>query len=114
VALSLVALSPLGGRLATALPACRLKSWFGIPCPSCGITRSALALAKLDFESALAVNPLATLGWSVFVIGGFAAGLAALSNRRVPEPPSRIPIPWRWALALVVVANWVYLWRHGS
>ena len=110
----LLALSPLGPRLTALLPGCHFQSWLGLPCPGCGTTRSALALSQLDFAAALAVNPLATLAWAGLVLGGLLAGSLALAGRRVPEFPSRLTWDWRWASALAVTANWVYLVVHGS
>lgn len=110
----LVLLSPFGGVFAGALPACPLKTFTGLPCPSCGATRTALALARLDVPAAFAVSPLATLGWIFVIAGGLAAGAAALAGRAVPELPRRIPWPWRLAAGALVVANWVYLVWHGT
>lgn len=33
----------------------------GLPCPSCGMTRSVISLARLDLQNSLAFNPLGTL-----------------------------------------------------
>lgn len=114
VAAAMVALSPLGDRLAPALPACPLKSWTGLPCFTCGATRSALALADFDLFSALAVSPLMTLVWIALIGGGLVAGVAALLGRGVPEPPGDISWGWRAAVVAVVLVNWVYLVWHGT
>jgi hypothetical protein len=114
VATALVVLSPLGERLAPALPACPLKSWTGWPCFTCGATRTALALAHFDVLGALAVSPLMTVAWTGLIGGGLVAGVAALAGYGVPEP--REPISWKWRLAglAVVLANWVYLVWAGT
>lgn len=114
VALALVAVSPLAAGLAEAAPHCPLKSVSGLPCPTCGTTRAAVALARLDPLGALALNPLAALGWTVLVGGGLLAGAAALLGRPVREPS------WRWrphtraALAALLLANWIYLILAGT
>ncbi len=111
---SLILLSPLGGHFQKWLPLCTFKQWVGLPCPACGTTRSALALAAFDPLAALAVNPLVTLAWVVLVLGGLAAGFLALTGRRVPEPPSRLPGWARAGIVAAVLANWAYLVAHGT
>lgn len=37
---------------------CLIKNITGIPCPSCGSTRSVVSLIKGDFYNALKINPL--------------------------------------------------------
>lgn len=114
VAAALVVLSPLGERLAPALPACPLKSWTGLPCFTCGATRTALALAHFDVLGALAVSPLMTVVWIALIGGGLVAGLAALAGRGVPEPPGNLSWQWRLAAVAVVLANWAYLVWAGT
>lgn len=114
VALALVALSRLPARWLPVLPPCPVKTLTGLPCPTCGATRTAWALAHLDLLGALAVSPLATLGWVALVGGGLVAGLAALLGFGVPEPPQQIAWPWRALAVLLVAANWVYLVWHGT
>jgi hypothetical protein len=104
-------LAPLAPQVAAALPECVFHSVTGLPCPVCGATRAALALSHLDIASALALNPLASLGALAFVLGGFAAGIAALSGRpiRLPAAPTSA---LRLAAILAVAANWGWLLLH--
>lgn len=113
-ALTLVLASPLGPLLASGLPYCPLKSWTGLPCPTCGATRTALALARFDFATAFGLSPLVTLAWVFLVAGGLIAGVAALAGRGVPELPREIPLGWRVAVLAVVLLNWVYLVWNGT
>ncbi|MCB1057825.1 MAG: DUF2752 domain-containing protein [Acidobacteria bacterium] len=114
VAATLVLLSPLGARLALGLPRCPLKVLAGFPCPACGTTRSALALAHLDFAGAFAVNPLATVGWVALIAGGLVAGAFALAGRPLREPREQWPGWVRGVLVAAVVLNWTYLLHHGT
>lgn len=112
VAVALVALSPLAPRLAPGLPACPVKTLAGVPCPTCGSTRAALALADFDPAAALATSPLATAGWVGLVGGGLVAGALALAGRELPRPPrwtrGRL-LAFRVLAGGSLLANWIYL-----
>ena len=109
VAAGLVALSPLAERLAATLPACPVKTWLDLPCPSCGTTRAALALSRLDPMAALALNPLATVAWAGLIVVGLVAGSAAAIGRPLPLIEPRPTLALRLAVGSVLVANWAYL-----
>jgi hypothetical protein len=104
----LVALSPLAPRLASGLWSCAFKSVTGLPCPTCGTVRAALALARLDLVGALTHYPLPTLGWIAFLGGGVVAFLLAASGRRFPAIPNRLPAWAKVALVVAVLLNWAY------
>lgn len=53
-----VMIQDLGGQLSQLGPVCLFKRFTHIPCPSCGATRSVLALLQGDFGQALYWNPL--------------------------------------------------------
>src|SRR5689334_21065069 len=77
---------------------CPFKFLFGIPCPTCGTTRSLAALASFDVVQSLRFNPLV-------LIGGLGALTGYLLRRRVS---------WisRAGLASFIAAfllNWIYL-----
>lgn len=112
-ALALLAAAPFGPRLAAALPPCPVKALLGIPCPSCGTARAALALARLDFAAALGWNPLAALGWIALIGGGLAAGGWALAGHELPESPRELPWVARLAAVALLLANWAYLYSRG-
>ena len=38
--------------------ACPIRAITGVPCPTCGITRSTLALLRLDFQESFYYHPL--------------------------------------------------------
>lgn len=112
VAAALVAASPAAPGVLVHLPACLLKQTLGVPCPTCGGTRAALALGQLDLAEAFRLNPLVTLGLAAFVGGGLLAGVLAALDRPLQEP-TRYP-GWARALAvLALAANWVWLVADG-
>lgn len=106
-ALASIAAAPAAAHLAELVPACLWKSLTGLPCPLCGTTRAAVALARLEPLEALARYPLPTLVWIGFLGGGVAAGLSALF-RRPPALPRRLPRWFGIGLAGAVLANWIY------
>ncbi len=109
VAALLLLLAPIGERLAAGLPPCPVHEMLAIPCLTCGATRAALALARLDLAGAFLINPLASLAWIVLIAGGLVAGAMSLLDRPAREPDWRLSVPTRWLLATAMVANWVYL-----
>ena len=92
-------------------PECRLKSTFGLSCPTCGGTRSMQALAHGEFGRALQFNPMVFLGgitsfvWLFFGIRSYVQGYKPLS---VPEQNRRIKRTTGVILGLLLI-NWVYL-----
>ncbi|UCE18147.1 MAG: DUF2752 domain-containing protein [Gemmatimonadota bacterium] len=97
-------------ELTALLPRCPFHRVTGLPCPTCGTTRSGILLSQFNIVGAFLVNPL-------FVLVSFAVGVWALSafvlhiaNRRIQvvqfddaKPVIRI------LLVGTILANWVYL-----
>lgn len=106
--LALVAFSPLAPRFAGLAPACPLKTWTGLPCPSCGTTRAALALSRFEFFEAFTHYPLQSVAWTVFLLGGLWAGWLAWRGRPLPALPRRLPGWVPWAALLALAGNWAY------
>jgi hypothetical protein len=109
--LSLLGVARFYDRLPVRPPECGFKSTFGIPCVSCGGTRSAKALSRGRVVEALGFNPAVVIGsfvsflWLLFGLRRFFAGAAPLP---VPEHNRRIR---RVALVTLILLalNWVYL-----
>ena len=91
-------------------PQCNFRALFGIPCFTCGATRSAIALLTGDFAGAWKWNPLAVVTMLGIVLFDVYA-LAVLVLRR---PRLRFDVSGaKWLLAGRVAAvaglNWAYL-----
>lgn len=109
--LSLLGVARFYDRLPVRPPECGFKNSFGIPCVSCGGTRSIKALSQGQIVEALRFNPAVVIGgfvsliWLMAGLRRYYGGAAPLP---VPEQNRRIR---RVALIVFVLLafNWVYL-----
>ena len=95
--------------------ACPLLEIVGLPCPTCGGTRAFAALAAGKGIEAFAWNPLAALLAATMLMWLPAAALIIAGRVPSPAVPTRLPLAVRWAVPLLIAANWVYLlvWFRG-
>jgi hypothetical protein len=89
---------------------CIFKAVTGLPCPTCGTTRTLGRLFRLDLGGALAMNPLATVA-ALVVVPWAIADLVLLPRGRAlrlglgPKLAGKA----RLAVLFLVVANWAFL-----
>ena len=96
--------------LAALLPRCPFHHLTGLPCPTCGTTRSGILLSQFRFFDAFLANPL-------FVLICFTVSVWALSALVLHVLEKRIRIdqfeklkPFiRILLIVVIMGNWIYL-----
>ncbi|WAS04265.1 DUF2752 domain-containing protein [Gloeomargaritales cyanobacterium VI4D9] len=69
---------------------CPLYHFTGIPCPSCGLTRSFMAVARGDLMRAVQFHAFGPLLYGVFLLLGLHIILELLLNRVIAVPY------WRW------------------
>jgi len=93
---------------------CYFKALTGLPCMTCGGTRAAAWLARMDPVRALSMNPLATLAGLVLLPWGVGDLLLSLRGRalRLELAPELWP-PIRLAVGLALLLNWAYLIAAG-
>jgi hypothetical protein len=94
-------------NIAPRLPNCVFHEITGFPCPTCGGTRSLIALSQFDLVSSFMYNPLVLL---------FAAGLIVFSTLfligAVTKKSFKIALTERWkkAIRYAVIALFVFNW----
>jgi hypothetical protein len=108
----------LGVALATPgiqLPRCAFKTITGLPCPTCGVTRTVIALSRGDLDGALFLNPLAAIaGGAALLYLLYAAAVLALRLPRFRPTVSAIGARrLRVAAVAVLGLNWVWLIATG-
>ncbi|MCC5875115.1 MAG: DUF2752 domain-containing protein, partial [Candidatus Sumerlaeia bacterium] len=82
-------------------PGCSFLLSTGIPCPGCGMTRSVMATYRLDFLTAIKLNPMGPLFALLFVFLGFFIFLPG-SVRRSFRDKLR-PIEGHLAIAVLLL-----------
>jgi hypothetical protein len=93
------------------LPPCPFRAITGIPCPSCGTTRSLVHLAHGDFAGSLILNPLFSLVMITALFLFFARSACLPFNRsRITLTHTRCEgTLLRAGMAGIFLANWSYL-----
>jgi hypothetical protein len=91
---------------------CPLRQSLGWPCPTCGGTHSALALARLDLAEAFTLNPLVTMAAVAFAAWGLYAVIATLAPRLRREIviSQQAKIVLRMSVVSALLAGWIYQW----
>jgi len=106
---SALVLRPMWIALAPHLRSCTFRTLTGVPCPTCGTTRSALAMLDLDLVAAFQVNPLAALIGATFIVGGAAALVWLVCRWPMPSLGFEWNRWWTAAVVGIIAINWVYL-----
>ena len=108
----------LGVALATPgiqLPRCGFKTITGLPCPTCGVTRTVIALSRGDLAHGLFMNPLAALACGaglLYLI--YAALVLALRLPRLRPTVTAIGARrLRIATVTAFAVNWIWLVATG-
>lgn len=105
----------LGTHEQLGLPPCGFYLWYGLPCPSCGMTTSWAWLARGELEAACRQHfGGALLGGFSFLLGGWMV-LSATLGRWLGGWPSGLV----WAISLsglttLILITWIgKLWAQG-
>lgn len=93
---------------------CPFRIATGLPCPGCGGTHAAVALADGDVVRAWAANPLVTLGLLAAVAWGLFAMLVTVAPRLRGRPAlgRYEQLAARLLAIFAVAAQWVWALAH--
>lgn len=95
-------------------PLCTFKHLTGLPCLTCGMTRSWVSMVHGDVAQALAWNPVGaalcvlTLLWCLYLIGRLAGAPALRLDTSAAERRAL-----RIGLVVGIAANWVFVFAEG-
>ena len=94
-------------------PSCAFKGLIGIPCPTCGATRSLVHLSHGEFTSALAMNPIIAIVLTVAIFFFFYSLITLMFDfRRIRFiMTEREKNAGRVAAALLLLLQWGWLIR---
>lgn len=62
---------------------CPLRHWTGIPCPTCGMTRSFMAIVRGDLSQALTEHLFGPVLFTVFAIAAAHVAIELLTGHRI-------------------------------
>ncbi|MFC2173829.1 DUF2752 domain-containing protein [Acidobacteriota bacterium] len=113
-ALLVARLAPLK---AFSLLSCPFKVITGLPCFTCGLTRTFLHMVRFQFSAAFALNPVGTVFFLFvvfFVVYAMVVFLFKLPRLRVRVKNKKIRLALRIGIPLLILANWIYLIVHGA
>jgi len=117
LAVSVASIAGAATWLALALPwpKCPFLSATGLPCITCGATRSALAFLRGNFLGAMSWNPLvfvALCGLVAFGIYAVIVLVGRMPRLRIVDWTVREKNLVRFTVICLLVLNWVYLLAH--
>ena len=117
VSVAAITLATTWLALALPWPKCPFLTLTGLPCVSCGATRSTIAFLHGHFLSALRWNPLAFAALCGVVAFDLYAAMVLVARmprlRIVDWSVMEKNVAWIAVLSLVAL-NWIYLLAHRS
>ena len=96
--------SPIGGEGSTT---CLLRRATGLPCATCGMTRSFCAIGRGEFRAAFVRHPLGPVLYAFLVLVMLRSAAVALTGRRILPQAGRVFLWTAVALVAVILVVWV-------
>ena len=95
----------------TIAPSCVFRDLTGVPCPTCGATRSVVHLARGDFFASFGMNPLVSVSFVIAALVFFYSLITLVAG--IPRIgitiSDREKDVLRSLAVVLVLANWCYL-----
>lgn len=101
----------LAGLVGEGHTTCLLRRATGLPCATCGMTRSFCSIGRADLRAAVAFHPLGPVAFAGFALVMIRSGGIALTGRRWLNRPARV-LAWSVPVILAaLLAVWaIQLW----
>ena len=95
------------------LPPCSFIDWWGVPCPSCGMTTSWAYMTKAQVFSSFQANPGgAILALICAAMGPWLVMTGIKGDWFIGVPPNSVIITIGSILIVVILTNWI--WQVSS
>ena len=92
------------------MPSCVFRAFTGIPCPTCGATRSLVHLANGNLSASFGMNPaIALLMFAALLMFVYDAATLFSGSRISLSLTPREATLMRAGAVVVLLANWAYL-----
>ena len=115
VSVASIALGAAWLAMGLAWPRCPFFAVTGLPCLTCGATRSTIAFLHGNFLAALRWNPLVFAALCALVVFDLYAAIVLLGRRprlRIADWTSTEKKMARIAVISLLALNWIYLLAH--
>ena len=92
------------------MPSCVFRAFTGIPCPTCGATRSLVHLANGNLSASFSMNPaIALLMFAALLMFSYDVATLFSGSRISLSLTPREATLIRAGVVVVLLANWAYL-----
>ena len=85
-----------------------MRRVFGVPCPTCGMTRSMASLAKGHLAQSIAYHPFGLLVAGLICAGWLYLAWFVLRDKKVPRINPWILLAGLLLLTLLFTGYWIY------
>lgn len=89
------------------IPKCWVKSWFGFPCPGCGLTSSFMSLARGHIIDAFKYNAAGPILYSILAVGAYDYTRKYFNRSYQPILTLKISQTVSVFFMLILLAQWV-------
>lgn len=81
---------------------CPILHFTGVPCPTCGMTRSFMAMARGDWEQAVAYHGFGVILFTSFLIASLHVALELYTHQKIFTPYTRLVVDRRFQVCALL------------